>query len=196
MTPNLQTSIPDTQHALKELFWRRGYEHASIDDVVNETGLNRYALYNAYGGKLELFLAALDAYYQERKNLFLRNLNDPETAPLDAVRRVFEFAITEMAERGTGCLMCNVATEECGRDPKVAARVESYLDEIRRAYTDALERAAARDELNNSVKPADGAALLIAVKLGLGVHAKNGADASTMLSIFNTAMTALSADSS
>lgn len=181
----------ETARTLKELFWQHGYANASIEDVVKATGLNRYALYNAYGGKLELFLVALDAYYFERKNIFISNLNDPDTPPLDAIRRVFEFAITEMADRGKGCLMCNVATEGGVMEPKITERVEGFLAEIRLAYAEALTRAQARGELVSSLSPENAADLLITVKLGLGVHAKAGADGPQMLALFDNAMNAI-----
>lgn len=189
MSPRSQSETHIAVHAAKELFWRRGYEDASIEEVVQATGFNRYALYTAFGGKREIFLAALDAYYQERRSIFLTNLDDPETAPLDAIRRVFEFAITEMAERGTGCLMCNVATGAGPLDPLVAERIETYLEEIRCAYIDALERAQSRNELNPVMSIEAGAALLITLMLGLGVHAKRGASAAAMLGVFDSTLT-------
>lgn len=186
MSPRSLSDRSQAIDAAKELFWRRGYEDASIEEVVQATGFNRYALYTAFGGKREIFLAALDAYYQERRSIFLTNLDDPETAPLDAIRRVFEFAITEMAERGTGCLMCNVATGAGPLDPLVVERIETYLEEIRCAYIDALERAQARNELNSVMSIESGAALLITLMLGLGVHAKRGASAAAMLAVFDS----------
>ncbi len=182
----------ETTRTLKELFWRSGYENASIEDVVQATGMNRYALYNAFGGKRDLFLAALDDYYYERKAVFLANLNDPGTPPLDAIRRVMEFAVREMADRGAGCLMCNVANDLGPKDPIIAARVEAYLQEIEFAYGEALSRADGRGELSGNITPQDGAKMLIAVQLGLGVRAQAGADSSEMLEAFNAAMRALS----
>ena len=175
----------------RDLFWRNGYEDTSIEDVVSATGLNRYALYTSFGGKRELFLAALDDYYSERKRHFLSRLADAKTPPLDAVRSVFEFAISEMAERGAGCLMCNVASDVGRRDAVVAERIAKYLSEIRKAYTEALRHAASRGDLNPAMTPEAGASLLIAVKLGLGAHAENGATRREMLKILNAAMSAL-----
>ncbi len=181
----------ETTRALKELFWRRGYERASIEDVVQATGMNRYALYNAFGGKRDLFLAALDDYYHERKAVFLANLDDPETPPLEAIRRVMEFAIGEMADRGAGCLMGNVANHLGPKDPIIAARVETYLQEIELAYGEALSRADANGALNANITPQNGAKMLIAVQLGLGVRAQAGASGEEMLETFDAAMRAL-----
>lgn len=176
---------------LKELFWRRGYEHASIEDVVKATGLNRYALYNAFGGKRELFLAALDEYHFERKSVFLAALGDPVAAPMDAIRRVTEFAIAEMIDRGAGCLMCNVATDIGRKDPVIAERVRNYLSEIEFAFGKALGRAEARGELNVNMSPESAAKMLIVTILGLGVRAHAGASAEELHASFSAAMAAL-----
>ena len=182
---------PDTQIAIdaaKEVFWRCGYDDASIEDVVKATGFNRYTIYSAFGGKLELFLAALDAYYNERKNEFLDSLNNAGAAPLDAIDMVFRKSISEMAARGSGCLICNVATEVSRHEQVVAERIGDYLQEMTFAMAAALHMAGQRGELNPALAPEDGAKLLIALKLGLGVHARNGASEDEMLKIANTTM--------
>ncbi len=186
MSARSQTERVQAVEVAKELFWRHGFEDVSIEDVVKATGFNRYALYSAFGGKREIFLATLDAYYQERRAIFLTSLDDPDRAPLDAIRRVFEFAIKEMAERGTGCMMCNAATAAGQTIPLVAERVETYLEEIRSAYIDALQRAQSRDELNTSISVEAAAALFITLMLGLGVHAKRGASSDAMMSVFDS----------
>ena len=45
-------------------FWERGYDDTSYDDLVNATGVSRYGLYSAFGGKKEFFLRALDHYIE------------------------------------------------------------------------------------------------------------------------------------
>src|SRR6202011_688874 len=44
-------------------FWTRGYEATSIDDLVQATGIGRGSLYGTFGDKRQLFLAALDHYW-------------------------------------------------------------------------------------------------------------------------------------
>ena len=156
--------------------------------MVKATGFNRYAIYSAFGGKLELFLAVLEAYYTERKNAFLDSLNNAHTDPLDAIDAVFDESISEMAARGSGCLICNVATEISRHEQVVADRIGDYLQEMTFAMATALHMAQERGELNPALAPEDGAKLLIAMKLGLGVHARGGATKDEMLKIANTTM--------
>ena len=181
----------ETTRTLKELFWRRGYESTSIEDVVQATGMNRYALYNAFGGKRNLFLAALDEYHNERKQVFLANLDNPNTRPIDAIRELMEFAIGEMADRGAGCFICNVANELGPKDPIINERVQSYLAEIEFAFGKALSRAEAAGELNENITPEDGARMLIAILLGIGARAQAGAPYEKLLKTLHAVLHAL-----
>jgi len=177
--------------AATEVFWRQGFEDASIEDVVQATGLNRYALYNSFGGKREIFLAALDAYNAQGRAIFFESFSDEEIPPLDAVRGVFTWAINNMADRKTGCLLSNVAIEVSRDDAVVAARIQLYLDEIETAYLSALTRAGMRGELSSSITPAEGAKLLITMMLGLGVRSRGGADREELFKAMNAGLAAL-----
>lgn len=193
MTPHAEIVLSDPLliapiNAAKELFWRQGYDETSIEDVVCATGMNRYALYNAFGGKLELFLAVMESYFIERKNLFMTALSDPQGGPMAAIREVSEYCITEMTDRGAGCLMCDVAAEVGRYDKAVSERVLSYLEEIRSADEMALAQADERGELNPAISPKEGAALLIANMLGVGAMARNGAGRKELLTLFNTCL--------
>ena len=190
---NLTTEIQSTPttRTLKELFWRRGYENTSIADVVQATGMNRYALYNSFGGKRELFLAALDDYHEERKQVFLADLDNASKRPIDAIRNVMEFAIREMADRGAGCFICNVANEFSQKDPVIAERVQVYLREIEFAFGNALSRAKAAGELNKNLTPESGAKMMIAILLGVGARAQTRAPGRELLQMLRAGLQAL-----
>ncbi len=192
MTPSIDTALNDSVKAAKELFWRQGYDETSIEDIVGATGFNRYAIYNAFGGKLELFLTILENYYIERKNLFLTVLSDPKNGPIDAIREVSEYCITEMTDRHAGCLMCNVALEVGRYDEVVSERVGNYLEQIQSAKEMALTQAAQRGELNPAITPQEGAALLMANMLGGGALARSGATCEELLNLLNTCLSLLS----
>lgn len=189
--PRSEQDLAKAVTSATDTFWRLGYDQTSIEEVVKSTGLNRYALYNAFGGKLDIFLAALDHYYTERRNIFLSNFNNPETAPIDAIGKVMEFAIAEMAERQSGCMMCNVASEVGRHNQQVMEQVTAYLDEIKWAYGEALTSAQKNGELNSAVTPSQGAELLITVKMGLAAQARNGANLDDMSKVLKNALALL-----
>lgn len=163
-----------------EIFWRQGYRDASIEDIVQASGLNRYAIYSRVGGKKELFIAALARYHAERKAVFLRTLGDPDGTPLKAISDVFRFAIEEMARRKAGCLMCHVAANRADHDPDIAAYLERYVAEIECAFHEALTAARDTGQVQSSIAPEKAAKLLITMIFGLGIQAKNGASIEDM----------------
>ena len=43
-----------------QIFWTRGYEATSVETLVQGMGINRFSLYSTFGGKHQLFVAALE----------------------------------------------------------------------------------------------------------------------------------------
>jgi TetR/AcrR family transcriptional repressor of nem operon len=188
----MATPQPDrTIAAATEIFLRHGYEEASIAEIVATSGANRYSIYSHYGGKHDLFLAALDAYYQERKALFLEGFGDPALPPIEAIRRLFLKLAEELEHRPNGCLMGNIATPLCREHADVAARVEGYFAEMRMAFTEAFTLGAARGELNPALTPAQATELILTLKMGLGVQAQNGMDSAALTNIVEATFRAI-----
>src|SRR5262245_33795306 len=46
------------------VFWRKGYEGASLPDLTKAMGINRPSLYEAFGNKESLFRKAIERYAQ------------------------------------------------------------------------------------------------------------------------------------
>lgn len=65
--PDIKHFDPDTAlETVVRLFWRQGVASTGIQDVVAATGLNRSSLYATFGGKQELYRAALRRYVEQR----------------------------------------------------------------------------------------------------------------------------------
>src|ERR1700751_5159134 len=69
-------------------FWSRGYEATSIDELVEATGIGRGSLYGTFGDKRQLFLAALDRYWNTVGMEIFAQLSDPEARP--PIERMFD----------------------------------------------------------------------------------------------------------
>ena len=72
-------------------FWSRGYEATSIDDLVQATGIGRGSLYGTFGDKRQLFLAALDQYWNTVGMEMFAQLSDPDAR--NAIERMFDALI-------------------------------------------------------------------------------------------------------
>lgn len=134
------------------LFRARGFHAVSVDDIVQTTGLNRFALYEKFGGKEGLFYDTLDFYHQVMVSQELLGPLYRETASLETVMRrlrVLRRMSLDPALR-PGCLIINANIELCGKDERVAAAAEFVMATFREAINHALRRAEWRGELCTS----------------------------------------------
>ncbi|MEM9168762.1 MAG: TetR/AcrR family transcriptional regulator [Pseudomonadota bacterium] len=174
-----------------ELFWRLGYAETSVQDLVEATGLNRYALYNAFGDKRGLFIATLDAYHARGFDVFNDAFNDPDTSPLEATRKVYRWMIEGVAERQTGCLICNLALDVAHDDPVVSEKVDQYFAEIEAAKLETMRLAEQRGELNPALTPEDATRILMALMPGIGDHGRRGAGEAELNAVIDAAIAAI-----
>lgn len=123
--------------AARTLFWRAGFEGASVPALEEATGLSRSSIYNTFGSKRGLFDAAVQSYLDEVIRPRLRPLKAEVVAPeamltyLDGLREAFARAGSMSAT--SGCLLINTATAPVVHDGEVARVVTDYRDELRAA---------------------------------------------------------------
>ncbi|HEY4018971.1 MAG TPA: helix-turn-helix domain-containing protein, partial [Pseudonocardiaceae bacterium] len=104
---------PDTAlDAAMDLFWRKGYEATSIQDLVEHLGVARASLYATFGTKHDLYLRALDRYTENDTYSSLAWLAEP--GPVLPALRAGLVAIAQdcVADvEGKGCLVTNTTVE-------------------------------------------------------------------------------------
>ena len=170
---------PDTAlQAALELFWRRGYEAASMSDLVDHLGIGRASLYATFGSKHELYLKALERYDRAGLPPIVRELSQPGPV-LPAVRAlVRRYADEATAEnlRLNGCFITNTAAELAPHDPAAARHVERNWDQLEAVLHSALVRAQAQGELPADRDPLALARMLLVLLQGLKVVGKASPD--------------------
>src|SRR5262245_60148529 len=78
------------------LFWRKGYGGTSIQHLEKATRLRRGSLYNAFGDKQGLFVAALKRYETTVSQERVKQLSNPD--PYRAIEGFLETLVTQMSE--------------------------------------------------------------------------------------------------
>lgn len=159
--------------AAMHVFWDRGYEATSMEDLERGTGLARSSLYNSFGSKRELFERAL-AEYARRAGSLMRSMESGSRGLAD-LRAFFDALHARLGARAhPGCLMVNSVVEFAGADPGMSAGGRRYFARVHHALECALLRAESRGEMDAA--PGDGKAdVLLAMAIAMNVHARNGA---------------------
>lgn len=183
---------PDTAlAAATRVFWAKGYEHSSLDDLCDATGLNRSSLYAAFGAKRDLYLSAL-ARYEEGS--VARIVSALEGRPVREGLAQFLDSLIDSIVAGpgrSGCFIGNCAAEMARLDRTAAARVRRSLARIEAAFRTGLDRALANGELAPGSNPAALARFLTAGIQGLRLVGKANPDRAALKDVAATMLRCL-----
>jgi len=157
------------------VFWAKGYDAASLEDLTRAMAINRPSLYAKFGNKHNLFMAAIDRY--------AATISQPQTNPLateenveTAVRGYFSEIVKCVASPNhpAGCLIASVATELAVRDPEVRQKVTALLSGAENFIETRLQQVQyGTDGRGPTAKVA--AAMIVAVGQSLASRARLGA---------------------
>lgn len=190
----VRTKQFDKHAALDEamgLFWHRGYHATSIQNLVEHLGVNRQSLYDTYGGKDQLFLAALERYREIQAAPF-RKLLEREGSAREVLRNFFQGCIDALlSEDCKGCFMVNTTTELAGHDEAVAQVCSANARQVEAVMSGLLVRAQQAGEISAERSPVQLARFLMNTMNGLTVTAKATRDRKVLNDVVDVALAAL-----
>jgi TetR/AcrR family transcriptional regulator, transcriptional repressor for nem operon len=174
-----------------DVFWQKGYEATSVEDLVQQMGINRGSLYDTFGDKHKLFLAAIAHYEETIVSQAIAQLESPD-AGKQAIIAYFKDVIDRLVKDGRrGCLMTNAAVELCPHDSEAVNRISANLDRIEAAFLTALTTAQARGEISAQLDRLALARFLTSTLQGLRVICKVKADRAVLQTIVEIAVSVL-----
>jgi len=159
------------------VFWRRGYEGASLADLTEAMDINPPSLYACFGSKEGLFKAVLERYDQRRAAFMTEVMAEP-TAAMVAEKFLMGVAALVADTSGKnppGCLMLQGGLS-CGDDviPETLARHRAEKEAMLCAR---FEQAKKSGDLAKSIDAAALARYLMVMSNGICVQAAAGASA-------------------
>ncbi len=179
----------DPDKALSEImdvFWTKGFEGASMRDLVDRTGLKKGSLYAAFGDKRAMYHKALALYDSLWIDSAVCGLTG-DGAPLERIDRFLQAAAdgSPGGADSRGCFICNASMDQAPVDPDAARTVQSSFIRMETALAEAIA------ELRSGASAEDAsqeARHLMSVYFGLRVLAKAGASADVMRDAKRTAL--------
>jgi TetR/AcrR family transcriptional repressor of nem operon len=185
----------DTEAALQgavELFRARGLEGASVQDIVDATGVGRGSLYAAFGSKEGIYRAALERYRATYAGPLVE-LVASEAPVRTLVREILTGLVDEIvgdaAERS--CLIMRSAVEVSGSDANVAAQVRATTRQLEDAFTAAIARGQRTGELDAAADARDLARFIVMTIHGLRVLGAITPDRAALMLTAEVAVAAL-----
>lgn len=168
--------IEDALEDAMNVFWEKGYDGASLPDLLTGTGLTRGSLYKAFHDKKALFLQALDRYDRTQVEDAVIFLSEPASDESDRIETVFA-GIAEDVRAGDrrGCLLCSAAAGPASEDTDIASAVDAMLVRMTGAFATALSRRTDAGGDDAGSRQDERAAGLTAAYVGMRILSHSGA---------------------
>jgi AcrR family transcriptional regulator len=169
--------------AAVEVFWRKGYEGASMADLCAATGLRPGSIYAAWGSKLGLFSAAVDRYVDTVFAYGMSALDAPTAAEVVRTWLVGSVEASTGATTPPGCLLVQsaLATGESAAEAQEVLSVKRRAGE--RVMAQRLALARASGDLPADADPELIARFVLTIAEGIAVQAASGASRAELLAV-------------
>ncbi len=179
------------EHAMR-VFWAKGYQATSLRDLTGAMGLSKSSLYETFGSKHALFVAAIDYFIDTTIGRAEAGLDGAASAPA-AIAELFDDVIDAAVARDDrrGCFICNCAVEVSPHDSEAAARVRAGLDRLERALQRAVDRGQKAGDIRAEHDPGALARYLTSSLNGLRVVAKANPDRAALEDVARIVLAAL-----
>lgn len=167
----------DEQNAVDaalRLFWSKGYQAASMNDLMDAMGLSRSSFYESFGTKRDVLLVALRRYGASS----MTGLIEPLLRP-GAGRAEIEETFARMVKHVTGpegqrgCFVNNCLAELAPHDPEVLEASVAVRDHLRDAIAAAVATGQASGAIGRLEKPLALARFLVNALSGINLAAKS-----------------------
>ncbi|MCY1254200.1 HTH-type transcriptional repressor ComR [compost metagenome] len=158
-----------------DVFWRRGYEIASVAELCTAMGINPPSLYAAFGNKTKLFLEAVDFYERTYWGETWRAL-ESESDVHQAIAAFFEAAshILMSPDAPCGCLVALAATNVSPDSVEVSEAIGQLRQEGKGTFVKRLKRAVKEGQLPSGTDVKSLAAALNTMLEGMSIQARDG----------------------
>ena len=162
-----------------QVFARRGYSGASVEEIAEEAGYSHGAVYSNFDGKADLFLAVFEEYMAERaRELAATQIDLDEDAPLEArARALADQWMERFAEDRESFLLHLEFIAQSRREPELAHRFGARSAALREAVAHYIAGFQEEEGVELALSPADLALVLRSLGIGLAIEALVSPDA-------------------
>jgi TetR/AcrR family transcriptional repressor of nem operon len=175
-----------------QIFWHKGYNATSMQDLVDALGISRSSLYDTYIDKHTLFLKALESY-QRAGNAKINEIVDQSISSKETVIKLMELATNELTgdKQQKGCFMVNAEVEVAPHDQEVSKLVCQNEQQMETAFYQVIKKGQESGEIKNNQDAMVLAKFIFNAVKGMQVTAKSSPDATSFGNIIKLTVAVL-----
>jgi len=158
-------------------FWVKGYSATSINDLVKETGINRFSLYKEFESKDKLYIESFNKYKRTVMESRMKALEKDS----EGIKCLYSFFMDYIKgvkdglksdNQPVSCLTVLNAVESIGRDPALSKTMCNIIKRMEIAFEVVLQRAVKKKEIDTKANLHEYAVYLAGCTYGLDIMSK------------------------
>ncbi|MFG1608333.1 TetR/AcrR family transcriptional regulator [Actinoplanes sp. NPDC049265] len=182
----------DVVSSAGEVFAVHGLAAATLDDLVRATGLGKQSLYNAFGGKRELFFRALSEDREEATRAVTEALGHDDASPLELIRgHMLRMAIEFSSGDRRVSLTTRALVESTGEEDPLSTATKAGIEELAGIYGQCLEHARENGDLPEDANVQSLAVYFVAVTRGMELLGRAGVGRAVLTAVALDSLRAL-----
>ena len=152
MPRNVEFNEEEAIQKAMEVFWKRGYNGASLRDLTNAMKINSSSLYNTIGDKQELFVRCVKHYTEIRKKDLQNRLASAES-PLTILVNYIHDAVAVIITEANSCMAVKTAFEVATNDLRVKNILKADSDFAYQFLYSLIKKAMEQGEISTEEDP-------------------------------------------
>lgn len=190
-----RTKVFDEEIVLNKavnLFWEKGYNGTSAQDLVDELGISRSSLYDTYGDKFQLFKNSLLQYRKKFAGAMIEMI-EKSVDYEKTLKDIFQYVVTESLQEkcSKGCFMVNSSIELAPHNSEIAQIVNDNMKDIEDALFRLIKKGQDIGQFSTSHSARSLARFIFNTISGLRVASKSGTDKKVFDDIVKVTLSAL-----
>lgn len=175
-----------------DIFWHKGYNGTSMQDLVDALGISRSSLYDTYKDKHTLFIKALESYQHAGAHK-IQEIIDQTASAKETVKRLLELTTTELIcdKQQKGCFMVNAEVEVAPHDQEVSNMVCKNDHQMEDAFFEVIRKGQESGEIKNAQDARALSRFIFNAVKGMRVTAKSTQDQSAFGDIIKLTISVL-----
>jgi len=135
-----------------DLFWDKGFNGVSTQELVDRFGISKSSMYGAFGDKMKLFITVLKRYSLQATSNLENRLNESKD-----VKKEITSILNDISKRSLeickGCFIVNTAIELAPHNERIAAITRDHRRRLEAAFTMAIRKGIERGEISDNKNP-------------------------------------------
>jgi len=174
-----------------DLFWEKGFEATSMNEMVARSSLNKHSLYSEFGDKEKLFIECID-YYISKSNRVVIDILTKKPLGLRNIEAFFDDRVNYAAsEDCKGCLIVNSVTEKEILSKEINLKVKSFITRFKAFFYHCLQAAQDKNEISEDKDCKALADYLVCFTFGLVNIGKNETKKKALRKMVDVALSAV-----